>query len=79
MFADVSGFTALSEAMSRYGPEGAEKIAANLNKYFGMMVKTIASMGGDVFKVRPCCGSGVRECGPPLLRLHDCQTACCRC
>lgn len=53
MFADVSGFTALSEAMSRYGPEGAEKIAANLNKYFGMMVKTIASMGGDVFKVRP--------------------------
>lgn len=52
MFADVSGFTALSEAMARYGPEGAEYLAKHLNSYFSQMVKIIASMGGDIFKVR---------------------------
>lgn len=50
MFADVSGFTALSEAMARYGPEGAEHLARHLNSYFSQMVKIIASMGGDIFK-----------------------------
>lgn len=52
MFADVSGFTALSEAMARYGPEGAEYLTKHLNNYFSQMVKIIASMGGDIFKVR---------------------------
>lgn len=85
MFADVSGFTALSEAMSRYGPEGAEKIAANLNKYFGMMVKTIASMGGDVFKVSvaaaaaasgPLCPTGrpLSAAQRPMTPLHMSRT-----
>ena len=50
MFADVSGFTALSEAMAKYGPEGAEYLAKHLNSYFGQMVKAIASEGGDIFK-----------------------------
>ena len=50
MFADVSGFTALSEAMAKYGPEGAEYLAKHLNAYFGQMVKAIASEGGDIFK-----------------------------
>lgn len=50
MFADVSGFTALSEAMAKYGPEGAEYLAKHLNSYFGQMVKIIASEGGDIFK-----------------------------
>lgn len=50
MFADVSGFTALSEAMGKYGPEGAEYLAKHLNSYFSQMVKLIASEGGDIFK-----------------------------
>ena len=33
-----------------YGPRGAENLAIELNKYFSLMVKTVASEGGDVFK-----------------------------
>eukprot|EP01029_Cantina_marsupialis_P002742 TRINITY_DN1261_c0_g3_i2.p1 TRINITY_DN1261_c0_g3~~TRINITY_DN1261_c0_g3_i2.p1 ORF type:complete len:330 (+),score=83.07 TRINITY_DN1261_c0_g3_i2:131-1120(+) len=51
VFADVSGFTALSEAMgAKHGPEGAEHLAKHLNSYFGQMVKVISSEGGDIFK-----------------------------
>ncbi|KAA0162236.1 hypothetical protein FNF28_04791 [Cafeteria roenbergensis] len=50
MFADVSGFTKLSEAMARHGPEGAEYLTRHLNSYFSQMVKSIASEGGDIFK-----------------------------
>jgi class 3 adenylate cyclase len=64
MFADVSGFTALSEKMARYGPEGAEYLAKHLNSYFSQMVKIIASMGGDIFKV--CI---------PLVSVHCNSTA----
>lgn len=49
MFCDVSGFTALSEAMARNG-KGAEGLAKHLNSYFSQMVRIIASEGGDVFK-----------------------------
>lgn len=66
MFADVSGFTALSEAMARYGPEGAEYLAKHLNSYFSQMVKIIASMGGDIFKVRGWCCVGLVS----ILREH---------
>ena len=52
LFADVSGFTALSEAMMGNGGEGVEGLAKHLNSYFGQMVRIIASEGGDVFKVR---------------------------
>ena len=51
LFADVSGFTALCEAMAQMGPKGDEYLAKHLNAYFGMLVKILASQGGDVFKV----------------------------
>jgi class 3 adenylate cyclase len=49
VFCDVSGFTALSEAMQMNG-KGAEGLAKHLNSYFSQMVRLIASEGGDVFK-----------------------------
>ena len=49
LFCDVSGFTALSEAMALNG-NGAEGLAKHLNSYFGQMLRLIASDGGDVFK-----------------------------
>ena len=49
VFCDVSGFTALSEAMAMNG-KGAEGLAKHLNSYFSQMVRLIASDGGDVFK-----------------------------
>ena len=49
VFCDVSGFTALSEAMARNG-KGAEGLAKHLNSYFSQMVKALSSEGGDIFK-----------------------------
>jgi hypothetical protein len=34
MFADISGFTNLTETLSKRGPEGAEIIAFAINRYF---------------------------------------------
>ena len=51
LFADVSGFTKLSEAMAMmYGVGGAEYLAKHLNSYFQMMSRIIAADGGDIFK-----------------------------
>ncbi len=52
LFADVSGFTALCEAMSMQFPRGGgeEFLAKHLNSYFELLVRTLSSQGGDVFK-----------------------------
>ena len=49
LFADIKGFTALSEAMEEEGA-GSEGLAKYLNMYFSQMCRIIASEGGDVFK-----------------------------
>ncbi len=52
LFADVSGFTALSEQMrrSRLGREGAEAITDVVNRYFGVMTGIAQRHGGDLLK-----------------------------
>lgn len=50
LFADISGFTALTERIATEGPEGVEKITLILNNYFTRMVETIHTHGGDVVK-----------------------------
>ena len=39
VFADVSGFTALTERLSRRGRIGAEEIVETLNRVFGPMLR----------------------------------------
>ncbi|NNJ09498.1 tetratricopeptide repeat protein [Chloroflexales bacterium ZM16-3] len=48
LFADVSGFTPMSEALSRYGQDGTEDLTTLLNDYFAVMIDLIASYGGVV-------------------------------
>ncbi len=48
LFADVSGFTPMSEALSRYGQDGTEDLTKLLNDYFAVMIDLIASYGGVV-------------------------------
>jgi class 3 adenylate cyclase len=48
LFADVSGFTPMSEALSRFGQAGTEDLTALLNDYFEVMIDLIASYGGVV-------------------------------
>lgn len=49
-FADVSGFTAMSERLATIGREGAESLTAILNSYFSAMIKPIEEAGGFVGK-----------------------------
>jgi class 3 adenylate cyclase len=50
LFADISGFTPLTEAFAERGPEGAEALTRILNDYFGLMCETVFDQGGDVLK-----------------------------
>jgi class 3 adenylate cyclase len=50
MFADLSGFTVMSESLATKGGLGAENLGFWLNRYFEQLVKLVAKAGGDVFK-----------------------------
>ncbi len=50
VFADVSGFTALTEKLSRRGRIGAEEIVETLNRVFGPMLRIAGSRGGELLK-----------------------------
>ena len=84
LFADISGFTSLTESLSKGGPDGAERLTRVLNAYFGGIIDHIESAGGDVVKfagdallaVWPCDqrkaspGAVVQRMGAVSLRLQ---------
>ncbi|MEZ4888543.1 MAG: tetratricopeptide repeat protein [Chitinophagales bacterium] len=47
MFADISGFTPLTEALAEKGAEGPEELTRILNGYFTRMIAIIESEGGE--------------------------------
>jgi len=50
LFADISGFTLLTEHLAERGPVGVETLARILNEYFGQLIDIILDYGGDVVK-----------------------------
>ena len=64
LFADISGFTALCEAMSMKYPRGGgdEFLAKRINSYFELLLRTLSSQGGDVFKF---AGDAILVVWPP--------------
>lgn len=48
MFADVAGFTAMTEALSQYGKEGAEVLSGIINEVFTPCIKVIYDSGGFI-------------------------------
>jgi len=50
LFADVSGFTPLTERISQRGPQGVEELSRLLNAYFGQLIDVITAHGGDIVK-----------------------------
>src|SRR5689334_22290030 len=50
LFADISGFTALTERLAQNGPAGVEELTRLLNVSFGQMLDLIEAHGGDVVK-----------------------------
>ncbi len=51
LFADISGFTALTERLATAGPRGSEALSNVLNAYFERLIELIAGHGGDVVKM----------------------------
>ena len=49
MFADISGFTSLTEIFSRW-PDGADKLSHCLKSFFATVIAIIHSHGGEVIK-----------------------------
>jgi class 3 adenylate cyclase len=50
LFADISGFTALTERLAQTGRGGVEELTELLNGCFGQLVQLVADHGGDVVK-----------------------------
>ena len=50
LFADISGFTKLSESFSKVGRAGSEFLAFCLNRYMEQLINVIGNNGGDIFK-----------------------------
>ena len=50
MFADISGFTAMSEKLSQLGKEGAEEITAIVNRFFAALLEVSDDYSGDLLK-----------------------------
>ena len=50
LFADLSGFTALSEHLASLGKEGSEEITRVINRLFSALVEQIERHGGDLIK-----------------------------
>jgi class 3 adenylate cyclase/tetratricopeptide (TPR) repeat protein len=50
LFADISGFTSLTERLAQKGPAGAEELTTALNNYFGELIEIVSSYGGDILK-----------------------------
>jgi class 3 adenylate cyclase/tetratricopeptide (TPR) repeat protein len=50
LFADISGFTSLTETLAKSGPAGLEDLTQVLNTYFGDITDLILAHGGDVIK-----------------------------
>jgi class 3 adenylate cyclase/tetratricopeptide (TPR) repeat protein len=64
LFADISGFTNLTERLTAGGPAGAEEVSRLLNTYFGQLIDLISTHGGEV----------VKFAGDALLALWPVQT-----
>lgn len=50
LFADISGFTALTERLASRGGAGAEDLTRLLNAYLGQLVSIVLDHGGDIVK-----------------------------
>lgn len=48
LFADISGFTPMAEALARVGRQGAEEMTRHLNTTFSATIARITAYGGDV-------------------------------
>lgn len=65
LWADISGFTNLSEACAKKGERGNEELAFCINRYMEGMVTNLDQYGGDIIKF---VGDAMIVMWPPLDR-----------
>jgi predicted ATPase/class 3 adenylate cyclase len=79
LFADISGFTPMSESLAELGKEGAEELNRVLGGYFSTMIDTVRDHGGQVVKFGgdaiACLFAGGEDEGGNLLRTCACALA----
>jgi len=51
LFADIQGFTVLTERLALLGSKGSELLSDAVNAYFDRLIELIAAHGGDVVKM----------------------------
>jgi len=64
LFADISGFTSLTEKLAEQGPQGMEILTEVINAYFGRLVEVVTDYGGDVVKFAGDAMIAVWRCPP---------------
>ncbi|MFQ5577577.1 MAG: adenylate/guanylate cyclase domain-containing protein, partial [Anaerolineae bacterium] len=67
LFADISGFTPLAEALATRGGRGAEELTAILNRVFEALITTAESHGGQVIKFGGDALSLIWPCEPEYM------------
>ena len=50
LFADISGFTKLTEKLTKNNPAGVKELTAILDLYIGLLIEIITNHGGDIIK-----------------------------
>ncbi|MEO0094461.1 MAG: AAA family ATPase [candidate division WOR-3 bacterium] len=50
LFADISGFTAMSEKLAHLGKEGSEEVNKIINRFFDPLIKIIYKWNGDIYR-----------------------------
>lgn len=50
LYADISGFTAMSEKLTKLGREGAEELTKIINAFFEPLIKIILRWNGDIYR-----------------------------
>ncbi|MGC8722527.1 MAG: AAA family ATPase [Acidobacteriota bacterium] len=76
LFADLAGFTAMTERLAAIGREGAEELTRVLNDFFAAMIAIVHEEGGDVLRFG---GDAMTLFFPPdlsgalraALRMHE--------
>lgn len=81
LFADISGFTPLTERFAAAGPEGVEEFTRILNDYFGQAIELLAEHGFEATKfagdalLSVAIYTGSSECSTMLARHADAALA----
>ena len=78
LFADISGFTDLSERLGSKGPAGTEELSAIINECWGSMLGAVGRTGGDVLTMAGDAlvvaweGTNEANLREPILRAVQC-------